>query len=113
MFAERGRKVDSILLFDVDDEELLRRLSGRTVCETCQTPYRGREPGTICPKCGGRLVRRPDDEPEAIRNRLRVYREQTAPVIEWARQHGLPIVEIDATGEVDTITDRALKALAS
>jgi adenylate kinase len=113
MVAELGRKVDSILLFDVDDEELLRRLSGRTVCETCQTPYRGREPGTICPKCGGRLVRRPDDEPEAIRNRLRVYREQTAPVIEWARQHGLPIVEIDATGEVDTITDRALKALAS
>jgi adenylate kinase len=49
MVAELGRKVDSILLFVVDEEELLRRLSGRTVFETCQTPYRGRENGTICP----------------------------------------------------------------
>jgi len=113
MVAELGRKVDSILLFDVDDDELLRRLGGRTVCEKCQTPYRGLEPGTSCAKCGGRLVRRPDDEPEAIRNRLSVYRKQTAPVIEWAREHGLPIAEIDATGELDTITDRALKALES
>lgn len=113
MVAELGRKVDNILLFDVDDDELLRRLSGRTVCEKCQTPYRGLEPGASCAKCGGRLVRRPDDEPEAIRNRLSVYRKQTAPVIEWAREHGLPIAEIDATGELDTITDRALKALGS
>lgn len=111
MVAELGRKVDNILLFDVDDDELLRRLGGRTVCEKCQTPYRGLEPGTSCAKCGGGLVRRPDDEPEAIRNRLSVYRKQTAPVIDWAREHGLPIAEIDATGELDTITDRALKAL--
>lgn len=113
MVAELGRKVDNILLFDVDDDELLRRLGGRTVCEKCQTPYRGLEPGASCAKCGGKLVRRPDDEPEAIRNRLSVYRKQTAPVIDWAREHGLPIAEIDATGELDTITDRALKALGS
>jgi adenylate kinase len=113
LVAELGRKVDKVLLFDVDDDELIRRLSDRTVCEKCQTPYRGHEPGTDCAKCGGKLVRRPDDEPEAIRTRLRVYRAQTEPVIEWARHHGLEIAEIDATGELDAITDRAMKALAT
>lgn len=111
LVGELGRKVDKVLLFDVDDDELIKRLSGRTVCEKCQTPYRGLEPGTTCAKCGGKLVRRPDDEPEAVRNRLRVYRAQTEPVIKWARDHGLEIAEIDATGDLDAITDRAMKAL--
>jgi len=113
LVAELGRKVDKVLLFDVDDDELIRRLSGRTVCEKCQTPYRGLEPGTDCVKCGGKLVRRPDDEPDAVRTRLRVYRAQTKPVIKWARDHGLEIAEIDATGELDAITDRAMKALGT
>lgn len=111
LVAELGRKVDKVLLFDIDDEELIRRLSGRTVCESCQTPYKGREPGSICPKCGGKLVRRPDDEPDAIRTRLQVYRTQTEPVIQWTRDHGLDVAEIDATGDLDEITDRAMKAL--
>ena len=50
---ELGRKLDVVLTFDVPDEELVKRLSGRTVCENCQTPYTGREPGTTCDKCGG------------------------------------------------------------
>jgi len=111
LVSSLGRKVDKVLLFDIGDEELVKRLSGRTVCDTCQTPYRGREPGTTCPKCGGTLVRRPDDEPEAIRTRLAVYRAQTEPVIKWARDHNLDVREIDATGELDDITDRAMKAL--
>ncbi|MDP9177314.1 MAG: adenylate kinase, partial [Gemmatimonadota bacterium] len=65
------------------------------------------------PKCGGILVRRPDDEADAIRTRLQVYRTQTEPVIQWARDHGLDMASIDATGELDEITDRALKALES
>ena len=111
LVSELGRKVDKVLLFDVSDDELVRRLSGRTVCENCQTPYKGREPGSICPKCGGKLVRRPDDEADAIRTRLQVYRTQTEPVIQWARDHALDMAEINATGELDEITDRAMKAL--
>ena len=111
MLAELGRKVDAYLLFDVDDDELVKRLSGRTVCDTCQTPYMGLEPGTRCNKCGGTLVRRKDDEPESIRNRLKVYREQTEPVIDWVKERKMNLVKIDATGDLDEITGRAMKAL--
>src|ERR1700694_549147 len=65
--AEIGKKVDKVLLFDVDDDELVKRLSTRTVCEGCQTPYMGRSPGTECEKCGGRLIRRKDEGTEGIR----------------------------------------------
>jgi len=111
LVGELGRKVDKVLLFDVPDDELIRRISGRTVCEQCQTPYTGREPGTACPKCGGKLVRRPDDEPDAVKTRLNVYRAQTEPVIEWAHDHDLDVAQIDATGDIDVITKRAMRTL--
>lgn len=112
LVGELGRKVDKYVLFEVPDDELVRRISGRTVCEKCQTPYTGLQPGTECRKCGGKLVRRPDDEPEAVQQRLRVYRAQTAPVIEWARDNDFDVIEIDATGDIDVITNRAMRALS-
>ena len=111
MLGEIGKKVDNVLLFDVDDDELVRRLSTRTVCQSCQTPYMGRDPGTACAKCGGTLVRRKDDEPEAVRNRLEVYRSQTEPVIGWYRDNKMKVYKVDASGTVDEVTRRALKAL--
>ncbi|MFL5501763.1 MAG: adenylate kinase [Gemmatimonadaceae bacterium] len=113
MLAEIGKKVDKILLFDVDDNELVKRLGTRTVCEGCQTPYMGRDAGSICEKCGGKLVRRKDDEPEAIRNRLEVYRRQTAPVVDWYGDHKMKVLKIDADGAVDEVTSRALDALGA
>jgi adenylate kinase len=110
---ELGRRVDAVLVFDIDDEEIVRRLATRTVCEQCQTPYTGLEPGAACDKCGGTLVRRKDDEPEAVRNRLRVYERQTAPVLDWYRRHGTRVAVIDAVGSVQDVTARALGALAS
>ena len=83
------------------------------MCDSCQTPYKGLEPGSRCEKCGGTLVRRKDDEPESIRNRLEVYRQQTAPVIDWVKEKKLGLVRIDATGELEEISDRALEALES
>src|SRR4029078_2495471 len=111
MLAEIGKKVDKVLLFDVDDDELVKRLSTRTVCEGCQTPYMGREAGSKCEKCGGKLVRRKDDEPEAIRNRLEVYRTQTAPVIDWYGEQKMKVLKIDADGPVDGVNARAIEAL--
>ena len=111
VLKELGRKVDAVLFFDVADGELVKRLGGRTVCENCQTPYTGREPGSKCDKCGGTLIRRKDDDPEAIRNRLAVYGKQTAPVLEWYRTHGALVRTIDAVGTQDQVTARALEAL--
>jgi adenylate kinase len=111
VLRELGRQLDAILLFDVDADELVARLSGRTVCESCQTPYTGREVGSVCDKCGGRLVRRADDDPAAVRRRLVVYEQQTAPVIEWYRQHGSAIHSVNAIGDVHDITERSLAAL--
>ena len=121
VLGELGRRVDVVLVFDVNEDELVQRLSARTVCEKCQTPYTGRAPGGTCDRCGGTLVRRTDDEPEAIRRRMRAYREQTAPVIAWYRQHasaprsggsdGTRMVTVDAVGDVDVVTHRVLEAL--
>ena len=111
MLGEIGKKVDNVLLFDVDDDELVKRLSTRTVCQGCQTPYMGRDPGTACAKCGGTLVRRKDDEPEAVRNRLEVYRSQTKPVIGWYKNNKMKVSELDAEGSVEEVTQRALDAL--
>lgn len=113
VLGELGRKVDAVLVFDVADEELVERLGGRTVCEQCQTPYTGREPGSKCENCGGTLMRRKDDEPEAVRNRLAVYQRQTAPVLAWYEQHGARIATVDAVGSVDDVTRRALEALSA
>jgi adenylate kinase len=111
MLGEIGKKVDNVLLFNVDDDELVRRLSTRTVCQSCQTPFMGLDPGTACAKCGGTLVRRKDDEPAAVRNRLKVYHSQTKPVINWYKDHKMKVHKVDAAGTVDEVTQRALEAL--
>lgn len=107
------RRLDAVLCFDIDNEEIVRRLSARLVCGTCQTPYTGdsHQVGDTCPKCGGTLGRRRDDEPAAIRNRLQVYETQTAPVFDWYRKRGTRIVKVDAVGPVADVTQRALAAL--
>jgi len=108
VLTELGRKVDLVLLFEIADEELVGRLSARVVCEACQSPFMGRQPGELHADClkdpKGTLVRRKDDEPEAIRNRLTVYGVQTAPVIGWYREHGANMKSIVALGTVDGVT---------
>ncbi|HSQ28258.1 MAG TPA: adenylate kinase [Gemmatimonadaceae bacterium] len=111
MLDSLDRKLDAVLVFDIDNEEIVRRLSDRTVCENCQTPYTGRKVGDVCDKCGGALVRRKDDDPEAIRTRLRVYDDETAPVLGWYKRNGDRVAVVNAVGAIDDITARALDAL--
>ena len=89
---EMGQRLDRVLELVVEEEELVRRLSGRRTL------------------VDGEWVQREDDKPETVRNRLTVYREQTAPLTDFYRSAGL-LVQIDAIGEVSEVTERALAAL--
>jgi adenylate kinase len=111
MLEEIHRPLDVVLVFSIDDDELVKRLSARTTCEKCSTPYMDLAPGTICAKCGGTLVRRSDDEPEAVRRRLQVYAAQTEPVIHWFRDHGVRVATVNAVGTLDEVEARALAAI--
>jgi len=113
MLSDLGRQVDAVLLFDIAEDELVRRLSGRTTCDACQRPFFGRQPGESCEVDGkvGTLVRRKDDEPDAVRKRLQVYRDQTSPVINWYEEHGPRVVRIDAIGSLEEVEARALHVL--
>jgi adenylate kinase len=90
--AEQGNGLDRVLELVVDEDELVRRLSGRRML------------------VDGKMVQREDDKPETVRHRLEVHREQTAPLSGWYEEQGL-LTRIDAIGAIDEVTERALKAL--
>jgi adenylate kinase len=88
-----GRAVTKTIVVLVDEEELVRRLSGRRICRVCQTPFHvvfnPPEKEGVCDKCGGELYQRDDDSEATVRNRLEVYRNQTEPLIDYYDQAGL------------------------
>lgn len=93
MLEAGGRRLRAVLYLDVAERELIERLSGRLVCRNCAAVRNAvnsppRIPGQ-CDACGGELYQRPDDAPETVRQRLRVYLEQTAPLIEYYRNKGI------------------------
>jgi adenylate kinase len=114
MLLSWDTKLDVVLELVVDDEEVVRRLSGRRTCRRCgRTWHMSFDPPTvagICDDCGGDLFQRDDDREETIRHRLEVYQEQTAPLISFYADEG-NLLGLDATGPVDEITERALSAL--
>jgi adenylate kinase len=116
MLAEMGTPLDGVLELRVDDEEVVRRLSGRRTCRQCGHVWHlefdpPKETG-VCDLCGGELFQRDDDQPETIRRRLEVYLDQTAPLVDYYHQGGL-LVTIEAVGQVDGVTKRAIAALES
>jgi adenylate kinase len=107
-------KLDVVLELVVDDDEVIRRLSGRRTCRTCNHVWHvDFDPPTVPDVCdldGGALYQRDDDRAETIANRLAVYAGSTAPLISYYAGRGL-LVGIDATGPVDDVTERAIDAL--
>ena len=114
MLLELGTALDVVLELVVDDDEVVRRLSGRRTCRTCNrvwhVDFDPPEAEGVFDRCGGELFQRDDDREETIRHRLEVYAEQTAPLVGYYADAGI-LVGIDATGPVDDVTDRAIRAL--
>ena len=103
----QNKKIDWVVYIKVSEKELVKRLSGRLVCRQCQTPY-GRETahtGDKCHRCGGELYQRPDDNIETVKERLKIYFNETAPLIEHYRKSG-KLLDVDGEGSVDKVTHR-------
>jgi len=107
MLEELGRVQPLVINLAVSDAEVVRRLSGRRMCRDCGAIYNvyrdGLDIGDNCPQCGGELYRRSDDRPEAIRNRLEVYKQDSAPLIDYYQQHG-QLVTVDAEQEQQQVS---------
>ena len=115
MLADRGKKLDHILVLDVPDEELVQRISGRRTCESCQATYHvvAKPPKVagVCDRDGGTLIQRSDDSEEIIRNRLREFMAKTWPVLEYFERIGWPVRKINAAGNMDQIFGRIYAAV--
>jgi adenylate kinase len=107
--------LDIVLDLEVDNDEVVRRLSGRRLCKRCGHVWHvefdpPKIPG-ICDKCGGELYHRDDDYPDTVRHRLDVYVRQTRPLIEFYNGRA-QLVGMDAHGPVEDVTERAIALLA-
>lgn len=109
-----GFEIDRALSIEVDDAEIIKRMSGRRVCGKCgasyHTEFKKPEKEGICNVCGGELVIRKDDEPETVMNRLKVYHEQTEPLKDYYKACGKLIV-VEGQDKVEDTTALVLKAL--
>lgn len=101
-----GEKIDMCIDVDVPDENIVRRMSGRRACLKCGATYHlehipPRQEG-VCDTCGSGLVLREDDKPETVQNRLKVYHEQTQPLIEFYSAKGV-LKTVDGTMDVQDV----------
>jgi len=115
VLADRNAPLDAVLEFQLADSEIVKRLSGRRVCKNCGAIFHNlfEKPKVegVCDSCGGQLIQRDDDKEAVIQNRLDVYNQQTAPIINYYKKSAL-LHSISALGEVSEISNRAIAALS-
>ena len=112
--AKQNDKIDFAINVDVPDENIVRRMSGRRACVTCGATYHiehvpPKKEG-ICDKCGSALILRDDDKPETVLNRLKIYHEQTQPLIDFYNNEGI-LKEVDGTIDVKDVFENIVKIL--
>ena len=112
----RGQKIDRVIHLQVADAELVRRLSNRYLCRICQRPYTRdaatQSPPAQCADCpdGGDIYQRDDDTAEAVANRILVYHQETAPLLDFYRERGL-LSDLPGAGAVAEVHASVLQAL--
>jgi adenylate kinases len=113
LFEKLGVRLDSVISFEVDNEEIIDRLNQRRLCRDCGRIYTLARIGAdlkVCPQCGGEVYQRDDDKPEPVRRRLEVYQQQTKPLIDYYRKTNrlVPINGMDEIGYVHKLVLDAL-----
>ena len=115
MLAGIEVKLDRVVELKVDNDEVVRRIAGRRLCrnDSGHIFHVDSKPPAVegvCDDCGGELYQRDDDREEVVRERLAVYERETAPIVGYYAERGL-LASVDATGALDTVTERILNAL--
>jgi len=112
--GEMGIELDCALSIEVPDEFIERRMGGRRVCPVCgasfHVEFNAPKAEGICDQCGAKLVQRPDDAPETVRGRLKVYHEQTGPLKEYYAKKGI-LKSVDGRGDVESTRKLVFEAL--
>jgi len=112
--GEKNLAIDRVIYVNISVEELLHRLSGRWLCQRCQTPYHVvTSPPKVtgrCDRCGGELYQRPDDSAEAVQKRLEVYFAQTTPLIEYYQQRG-KLIEVNGGQDIPQVNEEIIALL--
>ena len=113
----RGSKVDAVIEFELDDDIVVERITGRFSCSNCGEGYHRahKKPAVegVCDVCGSKeFVQRADDSEEKIRTRLALYHEQTAPILPYYEQRGI-LRSVDGTKDMDDVTEKLKEVLAS
>lgn len=115
VLSPKHQDLDAVLSLEVDENEVVRRLSSRRVCQGCggiHTASDSAEAEDKCKACGAPLITRTDDQPESIRRRLQVYKEQTEPLVEYYKKAGI-LKSIPATGSVEDVFAKVKQAIES
>ena len=112
---KQSKMIDKVVYIKVAEEELMKRLGGRWICQNCQTPYHEVDnppkAAGICDRCGGELYQRDDDNEETIKKRLKVYFAETSPLIDYYSQAG-KLLEINGEGSAAEVNRRIVAALS-
>ncbi|HEX6588408.1 MAG TPA: adenylate kinase [Longimicrobiales bacterium] len=107
LLEAQNQRIDAVVVVDVPDQQIIRRIAGRRSCPKCGAVYNvySQAPRTegVCDKCGNALTQRADDTEETVQRRLAVYREQTEPLIDYYRRRGAPLHTIDGTRDVEDV----------
>ena len=114
VLEELGRKIDGVIYIDVDEEELISRLSGRRICRECGSTYHLKfnapKVRNVCDQCGGELYQREDDSVETVKQRINVFREQTEPLIDFYQDKGL-LYSVDGNKDIEQVFSRVKEIL--